>query len=101
MTSPGVFFADINLACSYEFDTFLVHKDIDGDLFFATDSGCSCPIPFNNHVFPDDWTKITSEKQFNEDFERWLNYGHSKNPELAKVMKIKQMVASYLREQNK
>lgn len=32
---------------AYEFDTSVVWRDADtGDLFYADDSGCSCPIPF-------------------------------------------------------
>lgn len=31
---------------SYEFDMFVVWKDTNGALYYATDSGCSCPSPF-------------------------------------------------------
>jgi len=31
---------------NYMFDTLVVWKDFEGNLFYAQDSGCSCPIPF-------------------------------------------------------
>lgn len=34
--------------CSYEFDMFVVWKDKKNRLYYASDSGCSCPSPFEN-----------------------------------------------------
>ena len=36
---------------SYEFDIFAVWKDESGNLYWASDSGCSCPSPFESYVF--------------------------------------------------
>lgn len=37
---------------SYEFNTFLIVQDIaTGRVFYATDSGCSCPTPFEEYHF--------------------------------------------------
>jgi hypothetical protein len=33
---------------NYEFDTRIVWKNAEGRLFTARDSGCSCPIPFDD-----------------------------------------------------
>lgn len=33
---------------SYEFDLTVVWKDVDGNLYWADDSGCSCPSPFED-----------------------------------------------------
>ncbi len=41
-------FDSIDTAGSYEFDTFLILQDADGKLFWTTDSGCSCPTPFEH-----------------------------------------------------
>lgn len=39
-------------ADSYEFDIFLVVRHLEtGRLFWAQDSGCSCPTPFEGHDF--------------------------------------------------
>lgn len=58
---------------SYEYNTFLVVKDIyTGRLFYATDSGCSCPTPFENYHFrgADDTDLQEITKQNLEQFER-------------------------------
>lgn len=50
----------VDVAGSYEFDILLVLKDKSGFLFWCTDSGCSCPIPFES-VTIDDLHPITRE----------------------------------------
>lgn len=45
---------------SYSFDTIIVLEDEHGSLYAAHDSGCSCPTPFENHKFPEDFTLIDS-----------------------------------------
>jgi hypothetical protein len=40
---------DVDVAGNWEFDMFVVWKDSDGVLYWAEDSGCSCPIPFDDH----------------------------------------------------
>ena len=34
---------------SYEFDTRIILKDADGKFYTASDSGCSCPTPFEDY----------------------------------------------------
>lgn len=47
-------------AC-YDFCDLMVIKDKrDGKLYAATDSGCSCPTPFEDHVFPTDFSELRS-----------------------------------------
>ena len=42
-------FEEFNDADSYEFDIFMIwEKEDDGTLWWDTDSGCSCPSPFDN-----------------------------------------------------
>ena len=36
----------IELAGSYEFDTYVLWKDKNGLVYWAHDVGCSCPVPF-------------------------------------------------------
>lgn len=43
-------------AGSYEFDKFIVwFKPKTNEVFWASDSGCSCPSPFEDHKFPSDF----------------------------------------------
>ncbi len=43
----------------YEFNTLCVWKDKEGNLYFATDSGCSCPSPFEDYNSIDSLERIT------------------------------------------
>ena len=48
----------------WDFSIVLVVKDKkSGKLFAAHDSGCSCPVPFENHRSLADFTLITDPKQ--------------------------------------
>lgn len=43
-------FVDIDTAGSYEFEMLIVWRHLkDGTLWYATDSGCSCPTPFEGY----------------------------------------------------
>lgn len=45
---------EIDRAGSYEFDIFAVWRKVaDGSLWYATDSGCSCPSPFESTTLAD------------------------------------------------
>lgn len=39
---------DVDIADSYEFDMIAIWKTEDGRYLIGTDSGCSCPTPFEN-----------------------------------------------------
>ena len=55
-------FAEIDTAGSYEFDLFVVWKKLDDNtLWWDTDSGCSCPSPFDEHDHGNDLKPITEE----------------------------------------
>lgn len=41
--------ASVDLADSYEFDTWVVWKDTKKHFYWAHDSGCSCPTPFEDY----------------------------------------------------
>jgi hypothetical protein len=43
----------------YSFDQFVVWKDATGQLYYASDSGCSCPTPFENYKTVESLTKGT------------------------------------------
>lgn len=44
---------------NWSFDIVLVVKSIEtGRVYAAFDSGCSCPIPFEDHYFPSDFIEV-------------------------------------------
>jgi hypothetical protein len=73
---------------SYEFDLTVVWRHEDGRLFYANDSGCSCPSPFENYTSLDDLTEITDVSEFqdalNDTSEH--NYDGNRNAEVADLM---------------
>lgn len=59
---------------SYEFDIFLIFRDKKSKkLYYAQDSGCSCPSPFEDYGKIDDLSKlnITSLPKFKSEFTDW------------------------------
>lgn len=44
---------------SYEFDIFAVWKDEEGNYYWGTDSGCSCPSPFESFTSVEELSKGT------------------------------------------
>lgn len=80
-------FEYIDTAGSYEFDMFVVWKKLDdGRLFYATDSGCSCPTPFENCH---DIDEITNDTLYN--FEQALenHYNISKSDVISILTRVK------------
>jgi hypothetical protein len=60
----------------YEFNTFLVWRDIEsGNYYCASDSGCSCPTPFEDFGKLSDLTYIDSERSAKGEFDSW-NVGY-------------------------
>lgn len=57
-------FDSIDTAGSYEFDIFCIWKKLDDNtLWWDSDSGCSCPSPFDDHGH--DLKPITEETFYN------------------------------------
>ena len=57
-------------AC-YSFNDFVVWKDEGGNLFYASDCGCSCPTPFEDYKSKDDLFALVDWDDFMEAIERW------------------------------
>lgn len=55
-------------ASLHSFNTFLVVRDDEGDgsLYFAYDSGCSCPLPFEDVKRLSDLMRLESVQQLSE-----------------------------------
>lgn len=61
---------------SYEFDMLIVWKKLDENtLWWDSDSGCSCPVPFDNDEDRHDLKQITKETfhSFEEDLKNHYN----------------------------
>ena len=61
-------FKSIDTAGSYEFDMFVVWKKLDGNtLWWDTDSGCSCPCPFDVSDHGHDLKSVTEDTFYSFD----------------------------------
>jgi len=59
---------------SYEFNTYLVLKDIETSKFYGTgDSGCSCPTPFEDITRMSQLTRIESKERLMDELESWFH----------------------------
>jgi hypothetical protein len=86
-------FTSIDTAGSYEFDIFVIWKKLDDNtLWYAQDSGCSCPTPFEDFNSLSDLTPITEETWHG--FKEALKNHY--NIELSVILDITQKVKIYL-----
>lgn len=56
----------------YAFNTLIVWKNNNGELFWAQDSGCSCPVPFEDYTKIEDLNPIVSNGDYDR-FEKAVN----------------------------
>lgn len=75
--SPGAsglaIVGDLDAGGGYDFDMLVVWQRIeDGALFWSTDSGCSCPSPFEDVNSVDDLTSISDPREFSREARAWL-----------------------------
>lgn len=60
---------------SWSFDTFIVLREIEtGKVYVGSDSGCSCPTPFEDHSFPQDFIEVFSWEDVKREFNNALSY---------------------------
>lgn len=86
-------FEQIDTAGSYEFCMFVIWKKLDDDsLWYDVDSGCSCPVPFDNHRH--NLTKISKDTWYN--FEQSLK--NHPDIKMSDYITILQKVKSYIRD---
>lgn len=68
---------------SYEFDYLVVFKDEAGNYYYAEDSGCSCPSPFEGMGLPDltrvqSLDEVVSRMEYRlKDEYRYSSYGET------------------------
>lgn len=54
----------------YEFDMFVIWRDATGQLYYAMDSGCSCPSPFEDYEDVSDLSYGTPQ-EVHEALDEW------------------------------
>ena len=91
-SDPEKFDLEIVYECdsggSYDFDKLVIWKKKNGDLLYDTDSGCSCPIPFEGVGLPD-LCPATPEAIREWFEERWkANYNTLEPGELEKALAL-------------
>lgn len=60
---------------NYSFDIFAVWKHEEtGTIYYGTDSGCSCPSPFEDYTSLDQLTKVTFMFDFIDDVRDYFNH---------------------------
>lgn len=67
---------------SWKFNMFVVWKHTDGRVFAASDSGCSCPSPFEDYHNLNDLTLVDSYSQLKAMVNEWVgekdDYGYDR-----------------------
>lgn len=53
--------ANVDVADNYEFNAVIAWQHLDGSIYWASDSGCSCPTPFEGYISLADLNKIASQ----------------------------------------
>ena len=61
--------ASVDAGGDYDYDTLLVFEDADGNLYWADDAGCSCPVPFEDYEGVGDLNPITPKTR--DGLHRW------------------------------
>lgn len=57
----------------YSFSLFCVWQHEDGTLYYGEDSGCSCPVPFEDFNSLDDLNRLDDLSGFDEDLDSFLD----------------------------
>ena len=74
----------------YQFDYSCVWRDATGQLYYAEDSGCSCPSPFEDHAL-DDLEKVTPH-EVAEKLQSRSSYGGEEERASAEIAELIQRV---------
>lgn len=86
-------FYEVETAGSYEFDTTMIWQNNEGNLYWAHDSGCSCPTPFEDFNSINDLNILNQETfhGFEEHLKNQYNIG------ISQFLKCIQVVKNHLR----
>ena len=96
-------FAEIsNLALDYEFSMFVVWQDKRGNLFYAEDSGCSCPSPFENITGVEELNTVIGADGLKAFFDALTGWGKANSedtygdPCIVDTTKVRRKVREYM-----
>lgn len=78
----------------YEFDILAFWKTPDGRVFSASDSGCSCPTPFENYENEAELERVGSLAQAEQIIDSWNKPEWSLHPK-ADAMKLKESLRAW------
>ena len=83
---------------NYQFDTRVFFKDSDGNIFTASDAGCSCPEPFEEYTSIEDLGSVSYDniQQFYDEVNRSINVWSVTN--LVEALETLQNIKRMLKE---
>lgn len=83
-------FGHLSESLSYEFNYFVIFKHTDGRLFYAHDSGCSCPAPFEDFKGISELTPITLDTfdRFETELRNWRPVNMPVNEVIGMISKV-------------
>lgn len=73
---------------SWSFDLTVVWRDETGQLFTASDSGCSCPAPFEDIASVDELEKVTRDQLATQLNERMKKETRDCSDDVARLMEL-------------
>ena len=80
----------------YGFHELIVwRQDATGDLFYASDEGCSCPAPFEDYRSVEDLEPLTDYKKFSDDVHEWMNDSTVTDGDRVEAVQLLAKVALY------
>ena len=78
----------------YEFNDFILWRDLESGKFYcASDSGCSCPMPFESCHGIDDLTEVRDEAHLRSEAMEWAR-PNDKYP-VAKAVEVEELCRKY------
>lgn len=86
---------NIDHADCYEFDTLMIWQHEDGTLYYAQDSGCSCPTPFEEYKDLKDLNVITNDTFYN--FKECLK--NHRGVDMAEFLEVSAEIEKLLKKQ--
>ena len=87
---------EIDKSGGYDFDKFVVFQKQDKSLWYATDSGCSCPSPFDTTKLPD-LKPLPSRKDLLRALDEWGGYTRAReDSKLKEKMEFEEKVSKLL-----
>lgn len=95
-------FGEVQKEPDYDFDKFVIWERLsDHHLFYASDSGCSCPSPFEDYHSVDQLTPIfpATQLEFEHEIMSWnVRYDDVTHCPVAEINELLQKVRQHMRK---